>query len=1011
MWRRDPGVQTMIEYLDKDLPLKHRISEEDWVGMPSSEKFALASPQDRQAIMEQARDCANDFTYAARNYFWITTKKKQDQLFSLWEGQYLILQKYYELKSKGRAQKIILIKARQLGACLDPDTEVLTDDLRWVKIDTLRPGHGIMTVDENIPGGKGRGRKMRAGSVVARKDIYETAYRLTMDNGETLIATGEHRFLCKRRGGTEAVWTTVNHRAKYKHATSNMRVGDEIRYVASPWECKPNYHDGWFGGILDGEGSLRYRKDAGGIECCVSQVPGKVLDRATEYLNFMGYTFHVDIDNRDAGASSKFGDKPVHKLVLHKTSEVLRLIGTTRPSRFIGGEWWRGVDLPRPGPDSNERAWVKVVSIENLGKRRMVDLQTTDKTFIANGFVSHNSTLIEAMIAWRTMFFPNTNAIVVSVDQRHSSYLFSLMLHIHDKMPWWLKPMTAGRKEDSGLFFDNPDPKMRELHPGMNSKVMVQWSNQYSGVGQGIPVDACHVSEFADYFEEDLESIVNEDLGNSMADDPEVFGFLESTGKGAGSAAHRIWRACEARLDAGKWPKWYPFFLPSFFETTRVLAPPGGWRPPKQEQAIKSRISKEWVRCGRQECGRFQKSMVFNESRAGSACPECRAGTLSSVELTDAQLYWHQDQREQAEEQGQKALKQFLQEQAVTSEEAFQVSGYVMFNDACREWMNQTIEEVPLKKGKISRDTGTTGEIHGAGANGGHCYIPSCYMDHRGDDTPLTVWREPEIGAEYTIGVDVSEGIGQDYSVIFVNKVGRFGSPDEQVAVWRDNRTKPKELAYYCNVIGRWYNEAMMCIEYNTYQTCGDDVVYVYQYPNIFRWKHKDKLNPMSQTYHWWTKVNTKAYLHQTAVDWLISHAWIIRSKNFMEESTTYRKEEFDTRTFGADQGFCDDELLAGMVALYCSHELDSDESGRVSVPRLVEEDQPSRYKMTCLSCGGEPWGAANPETEFRCPYCASLRITGSLLVNEDPRGKVDDSKWVDSASMEKPAEPSYDML
>jgi hypothetical protein len=718
MWKRDPGVSTMIEYFDRGIPGRLKMTEDNWAGLSSIDKFAaIGSLPDgknlKEAILEQGRECANDFSYAARNYFWITNKKKKEQLFSLWESQYLILDKYYELKAKGRAQKIIVLKARQLG--------------------------------------------------------------------------------CSR--------------------------------------------------------------------------------------------------------------------------------------------------------------------------------------------------LIESMIAWRAMFFPNTNAIVVSVDQKHSSFLFGYMLYIYDHMPWWLKPMAAQRKEEAGLFFENDDASQRSRFPGMNSRVMVQWSNQYSGVGQGIPVDACHISEFANYDEDDLEAIVNEDLGNSMADEPEVFGFMEGTGQGAGTAAHRIWNANEERLDLGKWPKWYPLFLPSFFETTRVLAPPSGWHIQEPERVMRERTKKEWCRCNNPECGKYKKGVLLGEPVAGSACPDCKVGTLVPMMLTDGQCFWHQDNREQAEAQGEKAKKQWKQEQCVTSEEAWQVSGYVMFNDACREWVNSTISHDPIKKGKIYRDTG---EVHGARPKTKEddrqvCYVPSCNVDHRHDETPLSVWEEPHPGRQYVVGVDVSEGIGQDFSVIFVNKVGRTaGEPDEQAAVWRDNRTKPKELAFYCNVIGRWYNDAMMCIEYNTYQTTGDDIIYVYQYPNVFRWKNKEVINPLTHKWHWWTKVNTKSYLHQTAVDWLLSRAWIIRSPNFAKEITTYRKEEFDSRVFGAESGFHDDEAMAGMISLYCAHELDCDQSGRVRVPSLVEVQRPARYRCYCGSCrfgesrdsdGGWSWVCDNPDREYRCPECGSIQL------------------------------------
>jgi hypothetical protein len=1226
MWKRDAGVSTMIEYLDRGIPVRLKMSEEKWAVLPSIEKFTLIgglpdSKKLKEAMMEQARECANDFSYAARNYFQITTKKKKEQLLSLWESQHLILDKYYELKAMGKAQKIIILKARQLGA-LRKGTRVLTPDRGWVKIEDLRPGDKVTSLD---------GQRVISAEVIRSWAVEKEAIGLTFDSGAQIGASEDHPF--QSNGG----WAT----------TGRMRQGSRI--------------------------------------------------------------------DRLSGGSS-------------------------------------GVRL-----------------IDRLGVEELIDIETTSGNFIAEGLVTHNcSTLIEAMIAWRAMFYPNTRAIVVSVDQTHSSYLFGYMLYIYDHMPWWLKPMQASRKEERGLFFENEDPNLRSRFPGMNSRVMVQWANQYSGVGQGIAIDAAHVcfnpntiirlesgalksitecepgdrvitgsglttvvravckstrknelmselrlwgnpiplsttrdhkilspsgfrqakdfragdfavvpvrqitserrvfevcnlrtgggkqsicyrrrfavhqkfrlnyewgwlfglylaegtihksarahecligdaitfgihrkeeeefthklklaipgdrsvglgrhtgltsvlriswaglarfiasefgcgpertipawvwqagvpfckgivhgylegdghfpessrrvmatsiragiltqlrdlvaslgfgwsslyfresgvyygrnckdawtwsadgetavkvradmgkitsrasdrvsphwryspdrktvevaveyvgdgfcpevydlevtspehsfctvqcavanSEFCNFHDDELEQIVNADLGNSMADEPEVFGFIEGTGEGAGRASHRMWSAFENRLDSGRWPKWYPLFLPSFFETTRVLAPPNGWRIQDPERIMRERTEKEWCRCNNQNCGKYKKGIVFGESVAGSACPDCLVGTLAPMLLTDAQCYWHQDNRETAEEMGEDAKKKWTAEQAITAEEAFQVSGYVMFNDYCREWVNSTVESEPKKKGKIYRQTG---EIHGASGVGGYCYVKSCSVDHRHDETPFTVWEEPQQDRMYSIGVDVSEGIGQDYSVIFVNKIGRLaGEPDEQVAVWRDNHTKPKELAFYCNVIGRWYNDALMAIEYNTYQTTGDDVLYVYQYPNIYRWKHKDSVNPLSNKWHWWTKSESKSKLHQTAVDWLLSRSWVIRSKNFAEEMTTYQKEDYESRSVGAESGFKDDELLAGMISLYTPHELDSDEGGRIRVPSLVEFHKPARYRCWCQSCrhgenkapdGSWAWVCDNPEAEYRCPACKSIQVRSESLEIRQP--------------------------
>ena|ERR1035437_100228 len=51
------------------------------------------------------------------------------------------------------------------------------------------------------------------------------------------------------------------------------------------------------------------------------------------------------------------------------------------------------------------------------------------------------STLIEALIAWKTMYFCNQEGMVISFDPESGAYLFGMMQLIYDRMPWWMKPM------------------------------------------------------------------------------------------------------------------------------------------------------------------------------------------------------------------------------------------------------------------------------------------------------------------------------------------------------------------------------------------------------------------------------------------------------------------------------------------------------------------------------------------------------------------------------------------
>ena len=98
-----------------------------------------------------------------------------------------------------RGNREIILKARQFGFCLDPATRVLTADLRWVSLDTVKPGDRLVGVNETPPPGKGSTHSLRAVTVEARADKEAELLEIVTTRG-TIRATKEHRFLVKRAG-------------------------------------------------------------------------------------------------------------------------------------------------------------------------------------------------------------------------------------------------------------------------------------------------------------------------------------------------------------------------------------------------------------------------------------------------------------------------------------------------------------------------------------------------------------------------------------------------------------------------------------------------------------------------------------------------------------------------------------------------------------------------------------------------------------------------------------------
>jgi hypothetical protein len=90
------------------------------------------------------------------------------------------------------------------------------------------------------------------------------------------------------------------------------------------------------------------------------------------------------------------------------------------------------------------------------------------------------------------------------------------------------------------------------------------------------------------------------------------------------------------------------------------------------------------------------------------------------------------------------------------------------------------------------------------------------YLDNEAEERPepeeyesgwIYVYQEPEEGGVYIIGVDPSEGTGNDYAAFAVRRGG------ELVCCGYRNDLSTDVLAMYLETLGRWYNNATLHIE------------------------------------------------------------------------------------------------------------------------------------------------------------------------------------------------------
>lgn len=98
----------------------------------------------------------------------------------------------------------------------------------------------------------------------------------------------------------------------------------------------------------------------------------------------------------------------------------------------------------------------------------------------------------------------------------------------------------------------------------------------------------------------------------------------------------------------------------------------------------------------------------------------------------------------------------------------------------------------------------------------------------------LKIFEEPLPDHTYAITVDVSEGVGKDFSVINVFDISQ--TPYKQVAIFRHNEISPTKLSFHCNNIGNVYNKAYILVESNSigYNVCSD-LWGTYEYDNLMK--------------------------------------------------------------------------------------------------------------------------------------------------------------------------------
>ena len=261
--------------------------------------------------------------------------------------------------------------------CLAPETPVLTSDFTWKKLMNVNVGDHLIGVDEYPQPSY---RKIRDTIVTNTHYEMRDSYRIELSDGRVIVASAEHPWLAyPSKGYVVPQWVSTQ---KLYEQTCKGHNPALRGFTNTTWKDTDPYASGYVGGFLDGEGYI-HRGRIG-----VHQNNGPQLYKFSETLDTLGVEYTLKEDYNRGRAS----------VDVNRLEDTMKLLGLTQPVRLIqnflkdlDSTSFSGHNHKTHGLSLPVKKKITISSIEPIGKVGTVGIETTTKTFIAEGIISHNS--------------------------------------------------------------------------------------------------------------------------------------------------------------------------------------------------------------------------------------------------------------------------------------------------------------------------------------------------------------------------------------------------------------------------------------------------------------------------------------------------------------------------------------------------------------------------------------------------------------------------------------------
>lgn len=271
-------------------------------------------------------------------------------------------------------------------------------------------------------------------------------------------------------------------------------------------------------------------------------------------------------------------------------------------------------------------------------------------------------------------------------------------------------------------------------------------------------------------------------------------------------------------------------------------------------------------------------------------------------------------------------------------------------------------------------------------------------------DGALQIFQYPRKGHRYILGVDVSDGVEKDDSVIDVMRMGTIDEPEEQVAQFVSNTVAPSDLAYIVDAIGHLYKwpddrEALAAIEINNHGLVVQDTLQHHLgYRHFYVWEVLDQADPTKRfttRLGWSTTSRTRPILLAAFRDAVCTLDPLTGYSDCRLNSTISIDQLRDFQTDGAlweaeaARGAKDDAIIAGAIAHFVAWRLMAGEREPLADRRRRRHQEEIRRVATQ---GAEKLDYRNSD------------MTTAQQTEDDPRNPIDQMEEMDDASFDDPS-------